>query len=96
MKINNEYRIEADSHNWVLIQTKLSKKTGKRPKYGNKTYWATLQQVVNKMVTLEVREIDDLKSVADSVDEISKKILEQVTHDLRTGPYRLYKHGEQL
>ena len=96
MKISSEYHIEADEHNWVLIQSKLNPNTGKRPKQGIKTYWATLQQVVNKMVTLEVRQIDDLKSVADSVDEISKKILEQVTHDLRTGPYRLYKHGERL
>ena len=96
MIINSEYRIEADEHNWVLIQTRVDKKTGKRSKSGHKTYWATLQQVVNKMVTLEVREIEDLKAVADSVDLISKNILEQVTHDLRTGPYRLYKHGEQL
>ena len=96
MIINSEYRIEADEHNWVLIQTRVDKKTGKRSKKGHKTYWATLQQVVNKMVTLEVREIEDLKAVADSVDLISKNILEQVTHDLRTGPYRLYKHGERL
>ena len=96
MKISNEYHIEADEHNWVLVHTRKDKKTGKRSKTGHKTYWATLQQVVNKMVTLEVRQIDDLKAVADSVDLISKKILKQVTHDLRTGPYRLYKHGEQL
>lgn len=73
----------------MLVQTR---KTGAE----HKTYWATLQQVVKKMVTLEVRGIEDLKSVADGVDLITKTILEHVTYDLRTGPYRLLKHGEQL
>ena len=96
MKISDEYNIEADKHNWILVQNRVDPKTGNRPKQGHRTYWATLKQVVDKMVALEVREIEDLKAVANSVDIISANILKQVVSDLRTGPYRIYKHGEKL
>ena len=100
MKISNEYRIESDTHNWILIQShissKISEKTGKHETIEKKTYYGTLQQVVSKLVKEEVKGLDDLMEVVNSEKMIAELILKQISSDLSTGPYRLRKHGEQL
>ena len=100
MKISNDYRIESDAHNWILIQShtssKVSEKTGKYETIEKKTYYGTLQQVVSKLVKEEVKGLDDLMEVVNSEKMIAELILKQISSDLSTGPYRLRKHGEQL
>ena len=100
MKISNEYRIESDTHNWILIQShtssKISEKTGKYETIEKKTYYGTLQQVVSKLVKEEVKGLDDLMEVVNSEKMIAELILKQISSDLSTGPYRLRKHGEHL
>jgi hypothetical protein len=100
MKISNEYRIEAEAHNWILIQShkssKVSEKTGKHETIEKKTYWGTLQQVVNRLVKDEVKGLDNLMDVVNSEKMIAELILNQISSDINTGPYRLRKHGEQL
>jgi|TARA_B110000259_G_scaffold151736_1_gene171540 hypothetical protein len=100
MKFSNNYHIEAEANNWILIQShtssKITEKTGKYETIEKKTYWGTLQQVVNKLVKEEVKGLDDLMKVVDSEKMIADLILKQISSDLSTGPYRLLKHGEQL
>ena len=100
MVISNEYRIEADTYSWTLIQSrpssKLNVRTGRYETRGKRTYYGTLQQLVDKLVRLEVQGLDDLRDVVASEKMIADLILKQITSDLRTGPYRLLKHGEQL
>ena len=100
MIVSNQYRIESDTHNWTLVEQHLSsrinKKSGKYEMTESSTYHGTLQQVVNKLVKMEMKGLDDLKAVVASEAMIAGLILDKVTSDLRTGPYRLLKHGEQL
>jgi hypothetical protein len=100
MKVADNYRIESDRYNWTLVHSTtsktLSEKTGLYPVNEIRTYHATLGQVVAKLVTLEVKGLDNLTEVLGSVESITEAVLEKLTHDLRTGPYRLLKHGEQL
>ena len=100
MIISNEYRIESDTHNWILIQShtssKITEKTGKYETIEKKTYWGTLQQAVNRLVKDEVKGLDNLMDVVNSEKMIADLILNQISSDLSTGPYRLRKHGEQL
>ena len=100
MKVSDKYHIEADRYNWTLVQSTISKtrstKTGLYPVSEIRTYHATLRQVVDKLVTLEVKGLDTLTEVLGNVERITQAVLEKVTHDLRTGPYRLSMHGEQL
>ena len=100
MIISNKYRIESDTHNWILIQShtssKITEKTGKYETIEKKTYWGTLQQAVNRLVKDEVKGLDNLMDVVNSEKMIADLILNQISSDLSTGPYRLRKHGEQL
>ena len=100
MIINNEYKIEADEHNWVLVKSHISsvksEKTGNYETIEKKTYYGTLQQVVHKLVSNEVKSLEDLISIVGSERLIADLILKKISTDLSTGPYRLVKHGEQL
>ena len=98
MVVSNEYRIESDTYNWVLVKRRLSskvnKKSGKYEMTEVRTYYGTLQQVVDKLVKIEVKGLDDLMAVVASEAMIAGLILDKITLDLQTGPYRLLKHGE--
>tara|TARA_R110002124_G_scaffold152294_1_gene319175 strand:+ start:125 stop:439 length:315 start_codon:yes stop_codon:yes gene_type:complete len=100
MIVSNEYHIESDTYNWVLVKrhlsSKVNKKSGKYEMTEVRGYYGTLQQVVNKLVKMEVKGLDDLKAVVDSEARIAGLILDKITSDLRKGPYRLLKHGEQI
>ena len=100
MKLADNYHIECDKYQWILVQSTvsdtLSEKTGEYPISERKTYYATLEQLARRLVALEVKGLDTLTDVLDCMEDLTSAILGKLTSDLSTGSWRLIRHGEEL
>ena len=76
LKINRNYRIEADSLNVTLCQREISKNTRGEERWRRVAYFSTCESALKALVDMEIRGtgLEDLKQVATKIQELKTTI----------------------
>lgn len=80
IEITDNYRIERDSHSWVLIFSEIRQKDNKETKlpedylFEDKWYYPDIKQCLKKVLELDLKEAENFKELSLKVDELILKI----------------------
>ena len=76
VKINNDFSISHDPHNWTLIQFRdaVNKSTGEKCKREYPTYYPTLAKACTAFVDKSCKDAKSVEEVLDTITKAKKEV----------------------
>jgi hypothetical protein len=77
IKINENFTVDADEHNWILNDFTPGP-SGKRPRRPRQSYYPRLELALQKIITLTGKDCPDLKMAIRRIVQVRGQIVEAV------------------